>query len=114
MLRILVSLFLVFFLISCATQRYGREQPVSSAERELLDCDQIELEIAQTQSFLEDVRSQRSQVSGAHVLGALGDFGIGNVMEGDAAEQSGIVRLDQLRSLQNEKKCNLPAAAEQR
>jgi len=38
-------------------------------------------------------------------LGALGDFGIGNVMEGDAAEKSGNDRLNELKALQGAKSC---------
>lgn len=102
---IISSIILIIALSSCATQRYGRAAPVSDREAEILDCKQVELEIVKTEAFLEDVRRQRSDVSGAHVLGALGDFGIGNVMEGDAAEQSGIDRLDKLRALQRQKKC---------
>ena len=70
-----------------------------------MTCQQIDLEIAQSDAFLEDIRRQRSQTSGAHILGALGDFGIGNTLEGDAAEQSGIQRRDQLRSLRQQKGC---------
>ena len=92
-------------LSACATQRYGRETPVSPGESASLTCDQITLEIEKTEFFLADIRRQRSETSGAHVLGFLGDFGIGNVMEGDAAEASGEQRLSELRSLQSSKSC---------
>ena len=93
-------------LSACATQRYGRATPVSPGERTSLTCEQIALEIEKTEFFLSDIQRQRSQTSGAHVLGALGDFGIGNVMEGDAAEASGVQRLSELRSLQSSKGCS--------
>jgi hypothetical protein len=96
----------VLSLSACATQRYGRATPVSPGERAALTCEQIALEIEKTEFFLADIRRQRSQTSGAHVLGALGDFGIGNVMEGDAAEASGVQRLSELRALQIQKGCS--------
>ena len=105
MMRLLILSVVVLSLAGCATQRYGRASPVSAAEAEAHSCDTIRLEIAKTEAFLEDVRRQRATTSGAHVLGALGDFGIGNVMEGDAAEQSGTQRLDQLRALERQKGC---------
>ena len=96
----------VLSLSACATQRYGRATPVSPGERESLTCEQITLEIEKTEFFVADIQRQRSQTSGAHVLGALGDFGIGNVMEGDAAEASGNQRLSELRALQSQKDCS--------
>jgi hypothetical protein len=97
---------IVLSLSACATQRYGRATPVSPGERKNLTCEQIALEIEKSEFFLADIRRQRSQTSGAHVLGALGDFGIGNVMEGDAAEASGVQRLNELKALQTQKGCS--------
>jgi len=105
LMKYVALICIVLLSTSCATQRYGRATPVSDAERRLLDCKDIKLEIIQAEAFLENVRRQRSQTTGAHVLGALGDFGIGNVMEGDAAEESAVERIDQLRSLYTEKDC---------
>lgn len=106
MLRLVVVVSAVALVVSgCATQRYGRAAPVGSAEQQLLTCDSIALEMAKNEAFLEDIRRQRSDISGAHVLGALGDFGIGNTLEGDAAEKSGMERRAQLQSLQQAKKC---------
>ena len=105
---------------ACATQRYGRMTPLSPGERAAYDCDDIALEIEKANFFIEDIRQQRSKTTGAHVLGALGDFGIGNVMEGDAAEQSGIDRLNQLKALEVERGCKggstatVPGAASER
>lgn len=92
-------------LAGCATQRYGRQTVLSATEKQHFDCKDIMIEIAKTEEFLSSVRMQRMETSGAHVLGALGDFGIGNTMEGDAAELSGEKRLKELRDLKAEKKC---------
>ena len=96
---------LVLSVSACATQRYGRMTPVSPGERASLDCGQIALEIEKANFFIADIQRQRSETTGAHVLGALGDFGIGNVMEGDAAEKSGTDRLRELKVLQGGKGC---------
>ena len=96
---------LVLALTACATQRYGRLTPLSPGERASLTCEQIKDEIEKAEFFIADVKSQRSETTGAHVLGALGDFGIGNVMEGDAAEKSGNDRLNELKALQGTKGC---------
>lgn len=96
---------LSFVLMGCATQRYGRQTELSGTETQYFDCKDIHIEIAKAEEFLSDVRMQRAHTSGAHVLGALGDFGIGNVMEGNAAELSGEKRLKQLRNLRAQKNC---------
>jgi len=96
---------LMLSLTACATQRYGRATPVSPGERTALTCEQIALEIEKTEFFIADIQLQRRDTSGAHVLGFLGDFGIGNVMEGDAAELSGMERLSELKALQSNKDC---------
>lgn len=92
-------------LSACATQRYGRQTDLSATEKQEFDCKDLRIEIAKSEEFLSSVRMQRRDTSGAHVLGALGDFGIGNVMEGDAAELSGEKRLKQLTDLSAQKNC---------
>jgi hypothetical protein len=96
---------LVLVVSACATQRYGRQTELSSIERQEFTCKDIRIEIAKSEEFLTSIRMQRRETSGAHVLGALGDFGIGNVMEGDSAELSGEKRLKQLKDLSADKKC---------
>ncbi len=91
---------------SCATQRFGRLTPLSEAEKQGLACREIKIEIAKANEFLSDVRTTRKNTNGAQVLGALGDFGIGNVMEGDAAELSGTSRLKDLSDLSTRKSCD--------
>jgi len=92
-------------LAACATQRYGREKPVSGTEKAEFTCNDIRKNLASTEEFLSDIRRQRAATNGAHVLGFLGDFGIGNAMEGDAAELSGENRLKELRDLKAQKRC---------
>lgn len=98
-------MILAITVSACATQRYGRATPVSSAEKAQFACRDVQLQIASTHEFINDVRRQRANTNGAHVLGFLGDFGIGNVMEGDAAELSGQNRLKELHDLKAQKGC---------
>ena len=103
------SLLMIFIIAlsitACATQRYGRENELTATEKKYFTCKDVEIEIAKTESFLSEVRMKRADTSGAHVLGFLGDFGIGNVLEGDAAELSGEKRLKDLREYKIEKGC---------
>lgn len=89
----------------CATQRFGREEPVNDAEKRVLTCDQIDLELAKTESFLKNTTDQSAKFTGKDVLGFLGDFGIGNAMEYNDAMKSGTTRLSQLSNLQTERNC---------
>lgn len=102
---LIIPIVISLILTACATQRYGRQTEVSATESKYFTCRDIEIEVAKAEEFLSDVRMQRAHTSGAHVLGALGDFGIGNVMEGNAAELSGEMRLKQLRNLRAQKNC---------
>ncbi len=92
-------------ITACATQRYGRLTPLSEVEKKVFTCKEIEIEIAKANEFLSDIRIQRANTSGAHILGFLGDFGIGNVIEGDAAILSGETRLKELGGLKTAKDC---------
>ena len=71
----------------------------------MFTCKDIQIEIAKSEQFLASVRKTRAETNTAHVLGFFGDFGIGNSMEGDAAEKSGEARLQELRALSTEKGC---------
>ena len=103
--RSIITGLLVLTLTACATQRYGRMAPLSPGERASLICSQITSEIEKAEFFITDVKRQRNKTTPAHILGALGDLGIGNVMEGDAAEKSGTDRLNELKGLQGAKGC---------
>ncbi|MBL8834188.1 MAG: hypothetical protein JNL71_17485 [Rhodospirillales bacterium] len=98
-------LFLCVLVAGCATQRFGRLSPLSETEKQQLNCREIAIEIAKAEEFLFQTRRTRNDTNSAHVLGFLGDFGIGNVMEGDAAELSGNIRLKELKDLSVRKSC---------
>ena len=101
----LLAITLILATSACATQRYGRAVNVTETEKKQLSCKEVNIELAKAEEFLSDIRKQRLETNGAHVIGFLGDFGIGNAMEGNAAELSGENRLKQLRDLQSSKNC---------
>jgi len=91
-------------LSGCATKRYGRLQPVTYAEQEAYDCQDIEVEIAKVEAFRQQV-AEGSQINGASVMGFLGDFGIGNANEKNAAEETAANRMSELLALRAKKRC---------
>lgn len=101
-----ISLIALFALTSgCATQRFGREQHVTQAERTALTCDQIDLEIAKVNGFLQGVADQYSHNHVRRAMGYAGDFGIGNRNEYSDAIKSGNDRWNDLMILRGSKVC---------
>lgn len=88
----------------CATKRYGRLQPLTAAEGQYYSCDAIEVEIAKIEAFRGQV-SDGAQINGASVMGFLGDWGIGNASEKNAAERTATLRMNQLLALKAQKRC---------
>jgi len=105
-----VLLILVALLFNgCATQRYGRMQNVTEAEKKTITCENIEVEIQKAQEFVKTTTDKDNEFTGRDVLGFLGDFGIGNHMEYSDAIQSGTDRVAQLNTLKSEKNCGSSA-----
>lgn len=109
-----LSLLILFSLVlaGCATKRHGRAQPLSSFEGQEYTCRDIQVELAKVDAFEDQIRRE-SGFDGRSVLGFLGDFGIGNAMERNDAEESARVRKEQLHTLQRSKDCysTRPASA---
>jgi len=104
------TMVLIFFAMtivfsSCATQRYGRLQRVTEAERNYLTCKNIEVEIEKAQEFTNETTEKDNEFTGRDVLAFLGDFGIGNSLEFSDAIKSGTDRLKDLNALKAEKGC---------
>lgn len=102
--RVFTIALVAVLSFGCATKRYGRMSPLTSKEAETLTCTRIEEEVLECEVFLADVYS--TGVSGADIAAFLGDFGIGNSMERNAALKSGRVRLVALYELR-ETNCGL-------
>ena len=94
----LIGLFSILFITACATKRYGRMSSVSVAEKQHYDLKDIEIEIAKVKQFVRDVE-EGAEFDFKSVLGFLGDYGIGNAMEKDAAMRSARERLEELEAI---------------
>lgn len=75
------------------------------APRKTMNCREIQLEQAKVQGCVQAV-DKESEFSGRSVLPFLGDFGIGNVIEKNAAMESADSRAYQLRMLSFERGCS--------
>ena len=107
----LMPLLLIPCVVACSTQRFGRQTELTSFERQEMSCRDIRIEAARNDAFLANIKRERSGLNGAQVLGILGDFGIGNALEGDEAESTARVRGSQLASLSTEKGCQAETAS---
>jgi hypothetical protein len=100
-----ISVIAVGLAVSgCATKRYGRLTSVSPMEMDKLSCEQLSLEIAKVESFELDVE-KGAEFNWKSVAGFLGDYGIGNTLEKNAAVKSAKERKVQLREAQASKGC---------
>ncbi len=92
----------MFVISGCATKQYPQAPSVTSEESAALDCAAIKQEIAKTHSIQNEIETT-GQFDGRTVLGALGDFGIGNGMAKSEARKKAQARLQQLESLKTVK-----------
>ena len=88
----------------CATKRYGRLQPVTGIEKTSYTCEQIKVELAKVDSFELQV-AQGAEFSALSVASFLGDLGIGNMIEKDAALKTAKERRVALNDLAATQKC---------
>lgn len=104
----------VLMLAGCATERFGREQHVTQAEKVSLSCEQIDLEIAKVDGFLTDVQAGWDDTKGRRFWAFFGDFGIGNHRERSDAVDSADERRIQLVDVRAVKHCaGIPEARPQ-
>ncbi|MFA4914295.1 MAG: hypothetical protein EON54_11345 [Alcaligenaceae bacterium] len=95
---------LVIALAGCSTKNYGRQGAVSDYERQTLTCREIEIETAKVHGYLAQI-GKESEFDGRSVLSFLGDFGIGNTMEKNAAMEAANKRLSQLQAISTARRC---------
>ncbi len=89
---------------ACATKRYPLATPLSSAEAEVMNCRELELELVRG----EQVRLQianTAQTDWRSVAGFLGDWGIGNAMAKSEADKAVQRRIVSLKDAQAAKTC---------
>lgn len=99
------TMLAVAAVTGCSTKNYGRQPELTSFERQTMTCREIDLEEAKVHGFLSHVR-QEAEFDGRSVLSFLGDFGIGNLMERDAAVDSANKRLAQLSEAKSRQGCS--------
>lgn len=110
MRAVLTSLVVLSLALpGCATKRYGRLQPLTAAESQYLDCPAIEVEIAKVEGFRQQV-ADGARFNGASAMGFLGDWGIGNANEKNAAERTATQRMQGLLELRARKRCGVAIA----
>jgi len=110
-LRLIAILLVGAALAGCATKHYGRQGTVTPYESTEMSCKEINLELAKIDGFKDQIEKE-SQFSGRSVLSFLGDFGIGNVMEKNAALKSADERRATLVSLRASKNCDQQTPAQ--
>lgn len=94
-----------FMFIGCATKHYGRQINLTNYEKEKLECKDIKLELEKASGLINYVRKESSTIDGKEILAFLGDFGVGNLIESESAQESAMIRIDELRELQVQKGC---------
>lgn len=104
-MRKISFLIVALFLSGCATKQYPQASALTSEEVSIFDCNTINQEIAKTHSIQKEIDTT-GQFDGRTVLGALGDFGIGNGMAKSEATKKANARLEQLESLKATKCVN--------
>lgn len=107
---ILVVTALAVVLTGCATKRYGRLQPLTTAEQQVYSCREIEVEIAKVEAFRQQV-ADGAKINAASAMGFLGDFGIGNANEKNQADRTAAQRMNQLLALKAQNRCGFAESA---
>jgi hypothetical protein len=98
-MKLWMAVFSTFLLAACATKQYPQAPLVSAEESAVFGCQAINVEIAKTRSIQAEIE-RTGEFDGKTVLGALGDFGIGNGIAKTEARQKASDRLTQLRALE--------------
>lgn len=104
MKKALLLVILGLLSTGCATKRYGRLQPVTADEKQSYTCDQIKIELSKVDAFQQQVE-QGAEFSALSVASFLGDFGIGNTIEKNAAMKTASERRLALNNLAAAQQC---------
>jgi len=102
--NVIVFVCLVLFTSACATKRYGRMQPVTGYEAKSYSCEEIKTELSKVDAFELQV-AEGAEFSALSIASFLGDLGIGNIIEKDAALKTAKARRVQLNDLAAAQNC---------
>lgn len=89
---------------ACATKRYPIATPLSEAELQLMDCDDLQLELIRSEQVQHQI-TETAQTDWRSVAGFLGDYGIGNAMAKSEAETALSERIQSIRAAQARQGC---------
>lgn len=103
-MRYLCVLLAALALAGCSTKNYGRQGAVSDFERQTMTCREIDLDTAKVHGYLAQIEKE-SEFDVRSVFSFLGDFGIGNTLEKNAAIKAANARLSQLHALRHSQSC---------
>lgn len=106
-MRYMLLVLVGFLFFGCATKHYGRQINLTSYEKDNFTCKELKLEVAKVEGFVNYVSTQSTTIDGKEVLAFLGDFGIGNMIEAQAAQESALIRINDLRRMQVRKECEV-------
>lgn len=95
-------LAIAFLIAGCATKQYPQSPELSADEKSALSCENAKKEIIKQESVIAEI-NRTGGFDGKTVLGALGDFGIGNGMAKSSAYDKANKRMEQLKELRNQK-----------
>ena len=101
---LLVFIVIMLFTVGCATKWYGRLQPLTGEETGAYSCEDIKLELSKIDAFELQV-AEGAEFSALSVFSFLGDFGIGNTIEKNAAIKTAKERRVQLNDMSASKGC---------
>ena len=104
-MRMVILVSMALILSACATKRYPIATGLGEAERTVMTCRELDLELIRA----EEVRKQISgtaKTDWRSVAGFLGDYGIGNAMAKNDADKAVNTRVTAIHAARSAKKCN--------
>ena len=101
---LLLFALITLFTVGCATKRYGRMQPVTGNEVNAYTCEDINVELSKIDAFELQV-AEGAEFDVLSVASFLGDFGIGNTIEKNAALKTATELRVQLNDISASKGC---------
>jgi hypothetical protein len=111
MKKILLATAVIAMAVSgCATKRYPIATNMGTAERSMMSCHDLDLELVRAEETRLQI-SNTAKTDWRSVAGFLGDYGIGNAMAKSDAEKAINARVVAINDAKAEKKCDAKPSA---
>jgi hypothetical protein len=101
---ILIAAALAVALSGCATKRYPIATNLGDAERAVMTCRELDLELIRAEEVRKQI-TETATMDWRSVAGFLGDYGIGNAMAKNDAEKAITARVSAINAAKADKKC---------